>query len=100
MATLGSSLTQQFGSAASTATTAGSGLLGSLGSLVGGLSTTGAQWYQLISSGGNNISVPPFTGASAAQEQAVLSQNAMSEFEIIAVVGLVVLGAYFVLRKK
>jgi len=69
-----------------------------LGGLVNSLSTSGAQWYKLVSSP-TSISVPAFAPTTAQTGQFQLAQQGVTNVSGLLLVGALIVGAVLLFRR-
>ena len=69
-----------------------------IGGLINSLSTSGAQWYKLVSSP-TSISVPAFAPTTAQTAQAGFAQQALTGGTNLLLLGAVILGIVLIARR-
>ena len=67
--------------------------------IINSLSTSGAQWYQLVSAPSSyNPNIPAFTQPSAGAVQAQAAQTAVNTGSNLLFIGVLFIGAIFLIK--
>jgi hypothetical protein len=69
-----------------------------IGGLVNSLSTSGAQWYKLVSAP-TSISVPAFAPSTAQTGQFQLAQQGLTGGTNLLLIGALILGVVLIVRR-
>lgn len=69
-----------------------------IGELINSLSTSGAQWYKLVSSP-TSISVPAFAPTSQQTGQFALAQQGLTGGTNLLLIGALILGVFLIARR-
>lgn len=66
--------------------------------IIGSLSTSGAQWYKLVSSPGS-VSVPAFAPTSTGAAQVQLANTGIAQGSNLLLIAILVIGAVLIIRR-